>query len=189
MKNFIVRRPTKASPPQEEEDFDLTQAGDKQRHLRDRDSDHLMVPFQCDLCHFRNIAQRDPGQSGADVKLIVSIRRATFWSREPGTVVVATRKKGVNIKKLGYLMGLSNISPETRSLPLEDTMGMGIVVCMLQRSLDKGRYKDNLLFESVRNLRSAYLNIWYSFRQTLTTSVMSRDLKKTYVTFCPTYGL
>lgn len=30
------------------------------RFLRARDGDHLMVPFECDLCHFRNCCLRDP---------------------------------------------------------------------------------------------------------------------------------
>jgi hypothetical protein len=25
-----------------------------------RNGDHLLCPFQCDLCHFRNIQGRDP---------------------------------------------------------------------------------------------------------------------------------
>jgi len=41
----------------------------------------------------------------------------------------------------------------------------------------------------VRKLRSAYSNIWHSSRQTLTISVMAKDIKKQYVTSCPTYGL
>ena len=149
------------------------------------------MPFQCNLCHFRNLTNRDSGKSAADVKLVVSIRRANldaFWAREPGTVG-STRREGVKIRKLGDSMGLINLFPATGPFPLEDTMGMGIVVCMLQRSLDKGRYRDNLQFETVRNMRSTYLNIWYSSRQTLTTSIMARDIKKTYVTSCPTYGL
>ena len=177
--------------PQEEEGFDLTQSEDKLRHLCARDGDHLLLPFQCDLCHFRNLTNRDPGQAAEDVKLIVSIRRANldaFWAREPGTVA-ATRREGVKIGKLGNLMGLSMLFPAMGPFPLEDTMGMGIAVCMLQRSLEKGRYRDTLQFETVRKLRSAYSNIWHASRQTLTTSVMARDLKKTYITSCPTYGL
>ena len=87
------------------------------------------------------------------------------------------------------MLGLSNILPVTGPLPLEDTMGMEIAVYMLQRSLYKGRYKDNLYFESVRKLRSIYSNIWHSSRQTSTTSVMVGYLKKTYVTSCSTYEL
>ena len=68
-------------------------------------------------------------------------------------------------------------------------MGMGIAVCILQRSLDKERYRDTLQFETVCMLRSTYSNIWYASRHTLTISVMARGIKKTYVTSCSTDGL
>ena len=66
---------------------------------------------------------------------------------------------------------------------------MSISVYILQRSLNKGRYRDTLQFETVRELRFAYSNIWHASRQTLTTSVMARDLRNVYITSCPTYGL
>ena len=99
------------------------------------------------------------------------------------------RREGFKIGKLGDSMGLANLFPATGPFPLKDTMGIGIAVYMLKRSLDKGRYRNNLQFETVRKLSSTYSNIWHSSRKTLTTSVMARDIKKTYVTTCPTYGL
>ena len=150
-----------------------------------------MVTFQCDLCHFRNQTQMDPGRSDSDIMLVAYIRRAyldAFWAREPSTVG-ATRRKRAKIGKLGDSMGLTNLFPATSSFPVEDTMVMRIAVCMLQRSLDKDKYWENMQFETVRKLRFAYSNIWHSSRQTLTTSVMARDIKKTYVTFCSTCGL
>ena len=53
---------------QEEEGFDLTQSEDKLRHICARDGNHLLVPFQCDLCHFRNLTNRDHGQTVENVK-------------------------------------------------------------------------------------------------------------------------
>ena len=66
---------------------------------------------------------------------------------------------------------------------------MGLVVCMLVKALERGRYQDTLQFETVRKLRSAFSNIWHTSRETLTTSVMARDLRKTYITSCPSYCL
>ena len=103
--------------------------------------------------------------------------------------MAATKREGAKIGRLGALVGLVNLFPAMGPFPLEDTQGMGIAVCMLERSLDKGRYRNTLQFETVRKLRSAFSNIWHASRQTLTTSVMARDLKKTYVTSCPIYGL
>ena len=67
-----------------------------------------------------------------------------------------------------------------------------VVTRRLGTSIDlenKGKYWGILQFETVRKLRSTYCIIWNSLRQTLTTSVIARDLKKTYVTFYSTYGL
>ena len=55
-----------------------------------RNGDHLMMAFQCDLCHFRNMKKRDPRQEHyPDESLLLNIRRANLdimWSREPSTV-------------------------------------------------------------------------------------------------------
>ena len=83
--------------PQEEEGFDFTQSEDKQRHLKARYGDNLMVPFQCNLCRFRDLTQRDLGLLDSDIRLVVSIHRANtdaFWARELGTVG-ATRREGL----------------------------------------------------------------------------------------------
>ena len=34
--------------------------GGNKRFLEARNGDHLMVPFQCELCHFRNVYEREP---------------------------------------------------------------------------------------------------------------------------------
>ena len=72
--------------PQEEEGFDLTLESDKGRHMSARNGDHLMIPFKCELCHYRNLKKMDPVGDKEDVTLLRAIRRANldaFWSREP----------------------------------------------------------------------------------------------------------
>ena len=59
-----------------------------------RDGDNILVPFQYDLCHFRNLVNRDPVRLDEDLRLIIGIRRAnldSFWSREEGTVPTMIR--------------------------------------------------------------------------------------------------
>jgi hypothetical protein len=60
--------------------------------MEGRNGDNLVCPFQCDLCHFRNIKKRDPFASGLkDLSLLCGIRRANldaFWTRRPGTVKI-----------------------------------------------------------------------------------------------------
>ncbi len=56
-----------------------------------RKGDNFMCPFQCDLCHFRNVTGRNPGSNlECDLRLLVAIRRAildSFWARAESTVV------------------------------------------------------------------------------------------------------
>ena len=64
---------------------------DKDRYRRGGNGDHLTgVPFECDLCHFRNMNKRDPvWERAKDVRTFTAIRRAqldVFWARRPGTV-------------------------------------------------------------------------------------------------------
>ena len=73
--------------------------------------------------------------------------------------------------------------------PVKDSLGIGLVVLMLVRFLNKGRHQTTLQFESVRNMRSAFSNWFHASKFTITTSVMARDVRKTYVTSCPSYSL
>jgi hypothetical protein len=46
--------------PEEEEGIEA-ELNEDHANARGRDGDHLMgVPFECDLCHFRNVKKRDP---------------------------------------------------------------------------------------------------------------------------------
>jgi hypothetical protein len=55
-----------------------------------RTGDHLITPFQCELCHFRNIYSQDPyPQVSTDREALEFFRRASldaFWSRATSTV-------------------------------------------------------------------------------------------------------
>jgi hypothetical protein len=59
---------------------------DKGRFSATKSGEHLMLPFQCDWCHFINIKKREPDDPKmADQTLMIGIRRANldaFWSRE-----------------------------------------------------------------------------------------------------------
>jgi hypothetical protein len=59
------------------------------RCMEGRNGDNLVCPFQCDLCHFRNIKKCDSFASDLkDLSLLCGILRANFyafWERIPGT--------------------------------------------------------------------------------------------------------
>jgi hypothetical protein len=68
----------------------ITSEKEELRFREARTGDHMMTPFQCDVCHFRNIYLRDPDpQALVEVETMEFTRQAildSFWSREPTTV-------------------------------------------------------------------------------------------------------
>jgi pyruvate-formate lyase-activating enzyme len=76
---------------------------DKHTCVRARNGDNLMCPFQCDMCHSRNIKKRDPSRDDLlDKNLLRGIRRASldaFFARRPGTVSknVSTMLRNVKV--------------------------------------------------------------------------------------------
>ena len=52
----------------------MTLESDKRRHMSARNRDHLMIPFQCDLWHYRNLKKMDIGDK-EDITLLRVIRR------------------------------------------------------------------------------------------------------------------
>jgi hypothetical protein len=51
----------------------------------------MAIPFECDLCHYRNLRKQDPSLTDPqDVYLLTAIRRANldaFWARASSTTV------------------------------------------------------------------------------------------------------
>jgi len=123
-----------------------------------------MTPFQCDLCHFRNIWHRDPDMTThRDRWKCELIRRANLdalWAREPSTV----RGNAVDARRLEEIAGqeleMRSIMPEMGPFPVRDTFGMKLATCMLIRSLDPGKTEETIQFSTMRKLRSAYSNTW-----------------------------
>ena len=112
--------------------------------------------------------------------MLRTIRRATldeFCTREPSTVE-ETRRDSKKIVEMSQSLGLDDTLPEMGSFSINDTQGMGLAVCILIRSLDESRHQSILKYDSVRNLRSAYFNVWNASKHTLTTSVMDQGVRK-----------
>jgi hypothetical protein len=59
-------------------------------YLKGRDGDHLLIPFECDLCIFRKLRRYDPSRTSEQDRLLLAcIRRITldaFWSRATSMV-------------------------------------------------------------------------------------------------------
>ncbi len=156
-----------------------------------RQGDALLVPFQCELCHFRNIKGRSPYlNNDRDHYALNVIRRASldsFWSRTSATVKtnMADFKKFVkHSKKLwGNVPGL----PAKGPYAVRDEFGMAIAAATLSRSLDPGKNSEFIQFNTARRVRSAYSNCWNASVNTLDTGVMQDGQAKLMITSCPVY--
>ncbi len=110
-----------------------------------------------------------------------------FWSREPKTVkVVQEAKRGLSIaSSLGFAHTLFRpMGP----FPVVDSMGMGVAVVMLKRSLDKGKHDRSIQFETVRQFRSAASNIYHASVEGQGAIIMAKETQKLTIAECPTYS-
>jgi hypothetical protein len=140
--------------------------GKKQRapdeYLVARDGDHLMVPFECDLCIFRKLKSRTPiPGSHSDDLLLACIRRVnldTFWSRTRGTVE-GNRDKVAFAIKLSSTVGLLGPYEAHGHLPDFDHCGYEVAIEMVLHSRRSGNHsKDYVQFDTIRKLRSSFWN-------------------------------
>jgi hypothetical protein len=174
----------------EEEDLE-TEERLAQRFAIGRNGDHLMgIPFECDLCHFRNVSGRDPIPiRPGDSFMLICIRRANLdgmWSRETSTV-----RGNLNRMRLDYhdavpFVPIRDLIPPHGSDKVEDRIGMGIAITTLNASLRKGRYADHLQWESMRRTPTWYGNLWEAGSNYGGLSIFSNQDKKIYETNCPT---
>ena len=176
---------------EDEDGFVCLTEGDQDRFKFGRDGDFLMTPFQCDICHFRNIQGRNPSESSVfDIRLLKDIRQANIdalWSREPSTVS-GNLSQARRMERIGAYYGFESVSPALGPFPLSDTFGMKAAVCMLRRSLDKGRTEEHVQFRTARKLRSAFSNAYHASCELSNVAAMAFESTKTYSTTCPTYG-
>jgi hypothetical protein len=124
-----------------------------------RDSDHLLVPFECNLCIFRKLKNRKPILGDQeDLLMLACVRQAnldTFWSKAKSTALTNHDKVAFGIKLLAT-MGLLGPYKSDGPLPKEDHCGYAVGFEML---LQPGSYSDLYTqFDTIQKLRSAFLN-------------------------------
>lgn len=178
----------------DEEGFDWRPPEALSRYKVARNGDHLLTPFQCDLCCFRNLQHRDPIPSLAkDNLLLCVIRRANLdavWGREPQTVL-ATLRATKSMVRLWHTVGLPPQLPALGPYPVRDSLGLGVAVAMLLKSLEPGRYNASYQqFETVRKLRAAYSNIYMASHEGVSSlRTVGGDRIKHHLTHSPTQSL
>jgi hypothetical protein len=130
--------------PKDEDGNVLVNDEDKTRFLGARVGDHVICPFQRDLCHFRNLQGRSPIY-GSDVlndtETMDLLRRYSidaFWSREPSTISGNLTKIN-RVLQISHELGLDKPPvPMLGPWPVKDSFGMGVAIVPLKHSLDRG---------------------------------------------------
>ena len=127
------------------------------------DGAFLVVPFQCDVCWFRNLEGRDYDVcSFCDRRLMCYIRRVNLdliWSRSPSTIA-NVRRSLTKLLQSWKEMNLKPVLPTLKPWPLDDSVGFSLALGLLRYSQNQGRNtKNHLQFDSVRKLRTTFSHI------------------------------
>ena len=152
------------------------------------------VPFECDLCSFRNVSGRQPiFCDRRDQFTLTCIRRVqldVMWAREPHTVSSNWART-----KADYQMVMTNLSvspeaflPQLGNTELRDRVGMGAALATLVTSLRAGRNSTNIQVDTMRKTRTWISNAHDAGQEYSCESVVGLDRAKQYVTSCHTFG-
>ena len=137
--------------------------GQKQNEFEEgRDGDHILNPFECDLCIFRKLKGRNPiGGKHRDDELLAYIRRMNldaFWSRATSTVL-GNRDKVKKMCEHSSRFGLSGPFVSSGPYPSYDHCGYEVALEMLMHSIRPGRNSEShLQFDTIRQFPTAYGN-------------------------------
>jgi hypothetical protein len=152
---------------------------------------NLMCPFQCDLCHFRNIQKREPLLGHRkDILLLQCIRRVSldaFWVWEP-SIVRANLQEAKSLEEIVDTFGMRAGVPASGGVVLRGghiwNGADGVVHSDLL--MDKGETEEFVQFSTARGLRSVYSNIVHaSSQQQMGLAVMAQNTTRIWVTTCP----
>lgn len=160
-----------------------------------RDGDHLMgIPFECDLCHYRNMKKKNPDFGcQRDVYLLMVIRRANldaFWARASSTVSGNLKRAVRDNLETRVRTGLegSELLPTLGWPKLEDRVGMAGAVQTLVASLREGKYAGHLQPDSVRRTRSWWNSAYKAGAGYLSDSIFTSGDRKVIESSSPLNG-
>ena len=154
------------------------------------------VPFECDLCSFRNVVGRDPDVTDArDEFTLTAIRRVlllldVMWAREPDTVASNWSRS-----KRDFNMAVSNLSRDYHTIlpvlgnPLVgDRVGLGKALTMVLASQRPGKNAAYVQFDTIRKSQTWYANAYDAGENFSCETVVGLDQKKQYVSTGYTFG-
>lgn len=137
-------------------------ARSKTDFLVGRDGDHLMAPYECDICIFRKLRHEEPDLNReSDRLLLACIRRANLdvmWSRATSTVKENARRVRETIS-LTDCLGIADPFVHSHHMPGTDHAGYSIAIAILMKSRKTGKHSEKYQqYDTVRHLKSAYGN-------------------------------
>ncbi|KAL7580625.1 hypothetical protein ACA910_002141 [Epithemia clementina (nom. ined.)] len=152
-----------------------------------RPGDHLMTPYQCELCHFRNVFHRDPDVEAQEDKwVLLCIVRANldaFWSRRASTVSnnLQDMKRVIRIDNA---MGIDNPMESFKRgpFPVKDTFGMVLAIILLQQLLDRGKNARTIQWDTMQGVHSAMSNFMHTTPGGVGGFVMSDGKRSPHIT-------
>eukprot|EP00985_Skeletonema_marinoi_P016836 scaffold9108_cov94-Skeletonema_marinoi.AAC.4 len=187
---FPVQRTLDDEEIGEESGFEVDEES-KRRFLHGRNGDHVMgVRFECDVCNFRNINERDVvWNSESDLRTLRYIRRASLdvmWSRESGTVKDNFQRMQRDWKDAKDVLSIGNIFPKMGFPEMEDRNGVGVAVIMLHASRRKGRYTDNIQHGTARKTVTWYMNAYTAITEEDDGTLFAADDRTLFASSSPT---
>jgi hypothetical protein len=126
-----------------------------------------------------------------DLELLKCLRQVNldaFWSREPSTVSQNLGKIN-RAQKIAYELGMSNTPlPNLGPRKLEDEFGAGADAIMVKHSMDTGVTDSTVQFETLRNMKSAFVNLYQASVNNDSTAVaIGKEGKEQLVMGVPIY--
>jgi hypothetical protein len=178
--------------PRDENGFVWTSHQELNRYQVGRAGNHLTTVFQCDDCIFLNLLQRRPlPHSLKDNLTMCCIRRINLdalWGKETSTVDSTARAVRQTVSLLAPL-GIQPQYPALGPFPLDDTLGYGVAIAMLLKSLEPGRYDTYQQFATIRKLRAGFHNVYMSSSVgAMSLRTVGGDKGKHFLNTCPTHS-
>jgi hypothetical protein len=152
------------------------------------------VPFECDLCSFRNVAGCDPViTDGRDEFTLTASRNVlldAMWAWEPDMVASnwSRSKRDYNMTVDNLSLDYHTILPILGNPGVGDQVGLGISLTTVLASLRQGRNATNVQFDTIRKTQTWYANAYDAGENFSCQTVVGLDQKKQYLSMGHTFG-
>ena len=165
--------------------------GNENHFACSRNGDHLVTPFQCDLCIFWVLKGCDPIHASHQDKylevLIWQMILDSLWRSEPNTIAKHRSQIKLGLEAL-ETTGVHPLYPRLGPLPIKDTMGYTVAVQMLEKLRapgNKGQMYQQ--FHTIWQLQLAFLGVYKISVQGLAEGAMyGTGRNQAVFTQCPT---